>query len=212
MYVYYTLSQFDRQHRLKAPPYTELSRSFVKAFLQQLYVLTSNLTQNIIDIDNTSREVETVDAGLGVGHPGLAAGDDSNMSQNTTWFTSVYADDCGIQVGTSSTAVAVADDNLVAPVANGSSAGQLVYYGCWGLNYTTGASSASFDIERIFRNDSGGSIVIAEIGAYCVAGRSSGNAETDYFGFCILRDVISPTVTVNNGEYLKVKYTITVSN
>lgn len=30
--------------------------------------------------------------------------------------------------------------------------------------------------------------------------------------FCILRDVISPTVTVNNGEYLKVKYTITVSN
>jgi len=122
-----------------------------------------------------------------------------------------FADEKGVIVGTSSTAVAVADDNLVAPIANGASAGQFVYYGCWGLNYATGASSASFDIERIFKNSSGGSIVVAEIGMYAgwAFGGSGGEGE---YTFCILRDVLGATVTVLNGEYLKVKYTITVSN
>ena len=220
MNVTYTLLCYDAMRRLKYAPIANESHSFVKAFLQLLYCMTSNLSQNIIDIDNTSRAIDNSDeAELRVIHPGLASADDSGGGfrgniggSGTIAHYDVYADDCGIQVGTSSTAVAVADDNLVAPIANGTSASQFVYYGCWGLNYTTGASSASFDVERIFKNSSGGSIVVAEIGMYARAFLQQSPTASQAFGFCILRDVLGATVTVLNGEYLKVKYTITVSN
>lgn len=220
MNVYYQLSHYSRYHLLQHKYGLEQSRSFVKAFLQMLYCMMSGLSQSVVDIDNTSRTIaaSTRAASLNMLHPGLSSLCDSHdlsEAASTSQFVGILADDCGIVIGTSSTAVAVADDNLVIPIARGSSAGQMIHYGCWSLNYTTGASSASFDVERIFRNDSGGSIVVAEIGIY-VVGSTVGNGATvtysNVFGFCILRDVISPTVTVLNGEYLKVKYTITVSN
>ena len=217
MRLTYALSSYDRSHRVRREYPAQPSRSFVKAFLQLLYVETSSLTANVIDIDNTSRTITTsANAGLSITHPGLAAKDDSfafsgDIGSAGEWPYDIFADEKGIIVGTSSTAVAVADDNLVAPIANGTSAGQFVYYGCWGLNYTTGASSASFDVERIFKNSSGGSITVAEIGIYCTATNQTTPSASQVFGFCILRDVISPTVAVGNGEYLKVKYTITVS-
>ena len=215
MNVAYRVYQYDKRHRLKCPPtaYTQ-SKSFVKAFLQFVYISTSSLTQSVIDIDNVSRSVVSNAASFGVIHPGLSSRDDFlTVHESYKGPYDVFADEKGIVVGTSSTAVAVADDNLVAIIPNGTSAGQFVYYGCWGLNYTTGASSASFDIERIFRNSSGGSIVVAEIGMYCASttGQSSPPPAVA-FGFCILRDVLGATVTVLDGEYLKVKYTITVSN
>ena len=218
MNVTLTLSEYDARHRLKRPPRNEESRSFVKAFLQLYYTITTNLTQSIIDITNTSRTVSSAALGnCDITHPGLDAKDSFAAAAGIgtlgpgDWPYAIFSDEKGIIVGTSSTAIAVADDNLVAPIAHGTSAGEFIYYGCCGLNYTTGASSASFDIERIFRNSSGGSIVVAEIGIYAATGMSSETA-TSARAFCILRDVISPTVTVNNGEYLKVKYTITVSN
>ena len=210
--ITYQLSLYNRRHRLKAQIEPAPAHSFVKAFLQLLYCITSNLSQNIIDSTNTSRAVTNANfADSDVTHPGLSSRD-SLAFQSFAWDPlDLNADQKGIMVGTGSTAVAVADDNLVTPIANGSSAGQFVYYGCWGLNYTTGASSASFDIERIFRNDSGGSIVVAEIGIYAGTSMGSGSGSAGK-SFCILRDVLGATVTVLNGEYLKVKYTITVSN
>ena len=191
----------------------EQSRSFVKAFLQLLYCITSNLSQDIIDITNTSITIDNAaEANCDAGHPGLNSKDDIlAMPFGINRQPAILSDDKGIVVGTSSTAVAVADDNLVAEIAHGTSAGQMVHYGCWGLNYTTGASSASFDVERILRNSSGGSIVVAEIGMYAATSQNSGT-ETNSKSFCILRDVLGATVTVLNGEYLKVKYTVTVSN
>ena len=221
MNVAYQLTHYDKQHRLLSQTDCIPARSFVKAFLQIIYSITSVLTQDIIDIDNVSRTISgTSNDDMIVPfmtHPGLAAGDDSwyfgtDLGQAGR-HSNLYADDLGIQIGTGSTAVAVADDNLITPIANGTSAGQMVYYGCYSLNYTTGASSASFDVERIFRNSSGGSIVVAEIGIYSIGTTATSNTNPDaIFGFCILRDVLGATVTVLNGEYLKVKYTITVSN
>ena len=220
MNVTYQINQHDRRHRLLKQHPSEQSRSFVKAFLQLMYCQTTNLTQAVIDIDNTSRTVgSAAQAACNVTHPGLSSKEDFSSltsaltsGSNRTAPFQVFADECGIVVGTSATAVAVADDNLVAIIANGSSAGQFVYYGCYGLNYATGASSASFDIERIFRNSSGGNITVAEIGIYATATNQSSPIDSQVYGFCILRDVLGATVTVNNGEYLKVKYTITVSN
>lgn len=200
---------YDKKHRLKEKREPQQSYSFVKAFLQLLYCSTTGLTQNVIDIDNTSRTIDggTTGGELRVIHPGLNAGSDA-QDTGSSGYQTLYADDLGIVVGTGSTAVAVADDNLVTPAAHGTAATNIVHYGCYGLNYVTGASTASFDVERIFRNDSGGTIVVAEIGMYSIAYLSNGTG----FGFCILRDVLGATISVLNGEYLKVKYTITVSN
>ena len=66
------------------------------------------------------------------------------------------------------------------------------------------APNASFDIERIFRNISGGDITINEIGVYVIA---------DYYAYnyCIIRDKLAQGVMVSNGEFLKVKYTIKIT-
>jgi len=212
--VSYSILHYNVKKKLISKS-TAQAHSFVKAFLQLLYCLTSNLSQSIVDIDNVSRTIAFAipahEASLWCLHPGLDAGENSEEYGWNIGIYDLFSDDCGIQVGTSSTAVAVADDNLVTPIAHGSSSGQFVYYGCYGLNYTTGASSASFDIEREFRNDSGGSIAVQEIGIYSRARHDSGSGENIAVGFCIMRDVISPSVTVLNGEYLKVKYTIQVS-
>src|SRR3990167_6453158 len=184
-----------------------------------LFSIMSRVSTNAIDISNTSRTLSTSAAALeqqiSVIHPGLDSLTDLYQTSGasgggaSTSFA-VASDQCGIVVGTGSTAVAVANFAMGTIIAHGTSAGQFVYYGCWGLNYTTGASSASFDIERIFRNSSGGSIGVAEIGMYCASttGQSSPPPAVA-FGFCILRDVLGATVTVLDGEYLKVKYTIT---
>lgn len=215
--VYYTIGHYNRNERLLSQV-THKSRSFVKAFLQMFYCVTSNLSQSVIDITNTSQTISNATyANMGVQHPGLSNKNDMIRCTSAPFDTfdsypyAIFADECGIIVGTSATAVAVADDNLVAPIANGSAASQFVYYGCYGLNYTTGASSASFDLEREYRNASGGSIIVAEMGVYAatsMATQDSSSAKS----FCIIRDVLGATVTVLNGEYLKVKYTITVSN
>lgn len=215
MNVTMTLTRADRRRRPLERLGPMPSRSFVKAFLQFLYCQMSNNSQSIIDITNTAQTVSSSSfARISALHPGLASGSDQlyALDGNGVIFRvgNFTAEQAGIVVGTSSTAVAVADDNLVSPIANGSSAGQLTHYGSYGLNYTTGASSASFDLEREFRNDSGGGITVAEIGVYVATCLNA--TSTSGKSFCILRDVLSPTVTVNNGEYLKVKYTITVSN
>ena len=215
MQITYELTKANRRMSQRFGPYQ--SRSFVKAFLQMLFCETSGETESVIDISNTSRSIAgSTEGSLRGSHPGLDAGEDSftSTSSQTSVYNNVYADDCGIVIGTGSTAVAVADDNLATPIVHGAGSGQMIHYGCWALNYTTGASSSSFDIERIFRNDSGGSIVVAEIGVYIRAGfdTTGGTSESEVVGFCILRDVLGATVTVLNGEYLKVKYTITVSN
>ena len=138
MHITYELTRYDRRQRIVKVVRPAQSESFVKAFLQLLYVEMSENSQAIIDIDNTSRTIVPGTSGSGkIGnlravHPGLSAGEDFGKAGA---YASVYADDCGIQVGTSATAVAVADDNLVAPVVNGTGAGQMVYYGCYGLNY-----------------------------------------------------------------------------
>lgn len=215
MRLTYTIAQYDARQRLMPSTPPTPSRSFVKAFLQLLYCSMSNVAENIIDISNTSRTFSSADSSeCSVTHPGLSALNDCcfvvfNHNFSGTSALEIMADECGIVIGTSSTAVAVGDDNLVTPIAHGASAGQMTHYGCYGLNYTTGASSASFDVERIFRNDSGGSITVAEIGIYAATTMDSTYAASQ--SFCLLRDVISPTVAVGDGEYLKVKYTITVS-
>jgi hypothetical protein len=111
--------------------------------------------------------------------------------------------DYGIMVGTGTAAVITTDDNLQTLIQHGTSSGKLQYLGCMiPGDVTISAPNASFNIERLFLNSSGGDVTINEIGIYAA-----------YFTsiYCIIRDLVSPAVTVANNEYLKVTYTIQVS-
>jgi hypothetical protein len=192
------------------------SRSFVEAFLQMLYCSAVNLTQSVEDINNSSVSVSSATrAAIDVGHPGLDSNDDF------AFFTTdgllggmsyvIASDEKGIVIGTGNTALAPTDYKLATQIAHGSGSGEMIHYGCWGLNFTSGAGVASFDVERIFRNDSGGAIVVAECGIYAATAMASSTPSAAK-AFCIVRDLVSPTKSIGDGEYFKIKYTVQVSN
>jgi hypothetical protein len=69
--------------------------------------------------------------------------------------------------------------------------------------------NGSFSIRRIFTNASGEAVTVNSCGIYACATRyvyNSGASWTVY-PHCIARDIVSPGVTVNNGEILAVTYT-----
>jgi len=64
--------------------------------------------------------------------------------------------------------------------------------------------TAEFIIRRLFTNNSGGDITVAECGIY--AGCSWHPEYGSSFPLCVCRDVIEPAITVANGEVLAVTY------
>jgi len=203
MKVYHQLFVFNNKEKLRRRTRRVRSRSFLKPFLYKLCPSFGGGGITTIDIDN----VGAVPTGTTshykyiVVHPG---GNAVLYLWNGGINYTTNADEIGVQVGTGTNAVAITNYKLQTPILNGSTSGKLEHKGTWVCNYTVGASSASFDIEKIFYNGSGGSITINEIGVYqWVFG---GN-----ISHCILRDKLSSGVAVGNTEYVKVKYTVTVS-
>ena len=122
-----------------------------------------------------------------------------------TWSS---ATNNGIVVGTGTTAVAPTDYQLATQVVDGVSASTLEHFPCGGSALTTSAPTSSFTLERLFRNSSGGSITINEVGVYATANRLGAS---DLSHFCIIRDLVSPGFAVANGEYMRIVYTITLT-
>lgn len=107
----------------------------------------------------------------------------------------------GLCVGTGTNAAAVTDYNLQTKILHGTSAGRLQYSGGTGSSPTTDATSTSFTLTRVFSNASGGTIVVAEIGLLYYSS-----------GYILwARDLLSPSVSVLNGEQLTVNYIIKVT-
>jgi hypothetical protein len=78
----------------------------------------------------------------------------------------------------------------------------LEYGGCEVLVPAFVAPNGQFTIRRFFTNVSGGSWTINEVGIYALGTHYS----AECWSFCIARDVVSPGITVLNGELLKVTY------
>jgi len=111
----------------------------------------------------------------------------------------------GIVLGTNNTAVTADDYKLNTIVANGTGGGQLLYLAGASIGVTTAAPVSSFVIDRIMINHSAGTITIKELGIYCLEG---GAAAT----ICLCRDIIAdPGVDIDDGEYMYVRYTISVT-
>lgn len=180
------------------------SKSFVNAFIRLMYREMGSIFHSVNDIDGVGQSdgyEENQLFSISVG------GDSTQISSRdggTNQIVRIFdPDKISIVVGTGTNAVAVGDDSLQTIISNGTSTGNLEYHGTRAQNYSmdTGTDTSQFELERIFRNSSGGSITVNELGIYCAA---------DNHSFCIVRDKLTSGVAVTDGQYLKVKYTIKV--
>lgn len=113
--------------------------------------------------------------------------------------------DWGIVVGTGSTAFDIEQYDLATRILNGNTSGKL-YYNASVVNSTTYTPvSKTWTVvgSRIFNNNSGGSIIVAETGLLPTTVGSVAN------GWLFERSVLSSPVTVPDGAQLTVTYTIT---
>ena len=129
----------------------------------------------------------------------------------TAGFGMAPSDCLGIVVGRGTDAEKPQDHKLATKIVHGDNTNELIHFGTVISNLiinSAPANTGTFDIQAIFKNESGGSIDVEEVGVYAVGEPDSATTPLDTF--CILRDVIT-TVTVADEEYLRVKYTAQIS-
>ena len=194
----YSYLRQSRKHR---------SRSFVQGFLKYHYNIlnAASASISITEITGVNESVQSFAyvRAMNCTSPGRG-GWSMAFSNASTYGSSTTT---GIVVGTGTTAVAPTDFALATQILDGTSSGTLEHFPSSGTNFNTSGSTASFDLERLFRNSSGGSITINEAGVYCVIDENS--SVTGHI--CLIRDIVSPGFVVNNGEYMRIVYTISVT-
>ncbi len=201
--LYYQLEKFNAKDKLIYKSRIRLSRSFVKGFLANLYVEMNNSSSfSCLDVNNASQTIWFHPTQFNVNAPAGGCRLWVHYQASGYYGNCVSSDYIGIQIGTGTNPVTPTDYAMQTRIAHGSGAGQMYQFGTNFTPVTTGAGIAQFDVERIFRNNSGGSITVNEIGMYALNG---------YNGFCIIRDKLASGITVNDTEYLKVKYTIKIT-
>jgi len=216
------LERLDKDYRLLERREIP-SRSFVKGFINLLYVahaqITSGAPYSMPDIINTARNVDSLSdqycykGTLKVGStPGASEQFVFNGMRETgdsaTYYQSlIEGEKLGIVVGIDAGgphAPTPTDYALVTRVAHGRAAGQLEYGGCELVGITIAATSF-FTIRRYFTNLSGNDILVTEAGIYAAGTRNTDPHWGQSWSFCIARDVFG-VVTVHNTELLRVQY------
>ena len=160
-------------------------KSFVKQFLQLLYIIMSQ------DLRGTDNILQTN------GSAGTETSTDSGLLDLTALGASKSK---GINVGTGIGATTLTTFALVAPITNGSSAGKLLFQSSNFYLPVVVGNKCSFIVSRDFLNSSPAPIVVTEIGM------SSGVDSTHL----IERTVVSP-ITILVGETLTVNYEIGIT-
>lgn len=172
------------------------SKSFIKQFLQLLYVITGNIAwHQPIVIKDTGGDLRDISLDE------LDTNFDVNAASGDTTL--------GIIVGTGTTPPTINDYVIETPIAHGTGAGELQYGAVTFGAPSADSSTSQFTITRDIANNSGGTITVSEIvlyvtmkepyGAYHECGRYTCYA-------CILRDVISGGIAVPSGQTLTVNY------
>jgi hypothetical protein len=175
----------------------EYGDSFVGNFIKGLYCAMSRNhapdTGSVVTLTDTSNTART---GVYNYAPITASGNyytffDCNATTGDT--------DYGILVGTGTTATDINDYALDTLIAEGTGAGQMEYGNHSIVSSTHDGSTYSYaGITRTVANNSGGSIVVAEVGLACEMNWES-NTERH---FLLLREVLGTTVTVLDTQTL----------
>lgn len=215
--AYFQLKQYNADRELLRITRKVRSRSFVQGFLKLHFHLSdgNGINISVTDVLGTSKTFGNsgnvhgynyLCGAPGRGGAGFCAPQGNPSSTTITWSTSANN---GIVVGTGTTAVAPTDYQLTTQIVDGITTGTLEHFPCAGTNLTTSSTAGSFNVERLFRNTSGGTITINEIGIYALHANDSSTNQINHF--CIIRDLVSPGFAVANGEYMRTIYTITVT-
>ena len=190
------IERYDRKGRI-LEKIKQKSRSFLKQFIQLIEVQTNQVNKSITDITGADRSVNIQDTNLFC-TPGGGHGYVDPLQRN------VQVENVGVVVGSGTTAVTPTDTKLETKIAHGTGSGQLVYLGCGLKPVVISGSDAYVDLIRFFENQSGGNVTINEVGIYAIGA-------TQQWGFCICRDVLSSSITVADGQLLKVRYRVKVT-
>lgn len=209
---YFQCFAYDQEISYLRRTHKKRSQSFVQAFLKLSYCYLSTSAGNIAitDIDGSdapqgggtgdgSAKLYATAAGRGGGSIRPYYNAASNSEPTNSYRL-------GIVVGTGTTSVTPQDYALATQITDGTTSGKLEYFTCAGSSLTISAPTGSFTLERLFRNSSGASITINEVGIYVGAKSFADNDE-----YCAIRDLVSPGFAVANGEYMRVVYTISVT-
>jgi len=161
-----------------------VSRSYVLAFLDLLWVQIWNSNQTIKDIGGVNRSIG----------PHL---------YNFSARASVGEIGFGLMVGTGDTAVAITDYKLETQILHGVGAGQLYHQGSQWIAPSTIGARRHFYTSREFDNQSGATITVKECGIYT-------RADTSYY-LCSIRDIIpAGGQAVAHNQTLTIQYEIYV--
>jgi hypothetical protein len=119
-----------------------------------------------------------------------------------------------IQVGSGQRSIPYNAYSLAAPIANGSGTGQLLY-GQPSVSQTpiVSGSSAYFIISQTLNNQSGGTVVITELGIIVNIGTwniSTGSYQ-NLGNFLVWYDVLGSPISVPNGGSITIYYTFAVN-
>ena len=117
-------------------------------------------------------------------------------------------DDYGILVGSSTDADGFENYVLIAPIIDGTGAGQLNYVQSEENTMSYAALALKNELIRYFNNNTVGltDVDVNEVALVCKTGRVSGLTTTDFI--LMARDHLASTVTVPSTGQLKVTYTI----
>jgi len=158
-------------------------------------------TFSMLDIDGNARNFSASISLMSIPQ----AGGDQQVFAYSDNIKGKTGDEVGILIGDGVGAVTAQSYYLGAEFSHGTGSGEIEYFGGLVNDVVVSGSDTYFDIERIFRNSSGGTIVVKEYGITVIAGG---------YATLIARDVYSDVgdwVTVTDGEYLKVTYRVKVT-
>jgi hypothetical protein len=199
--AYYQISKYSKNNKLLNRGRKKISHSFVAAFVRLLYL---NFYSVSFTVQNTAGNYITYSGANPIARVSAPTGSVYSVSVRNSG-QALIGSSFGIMLGTGITPITTTDYKLGSLITHGTSTGQIEYLGHFiPKEVVTVGSNASFTIERLFLNSSGSGIVITEIGLY-------GTVYHAEYIHCLIRDLVSPEVTVGNGEYLKVTYTIQVT-
>ena len=186
-----------------------VSKSFVKIFLQLLYRNMSRLSVDTIDLEGNTRNTNPYIPYNILNLPQVA-GDSRVYAYVQT--SEYFGDDAGILIGTGDAANTALTYTMHTKVNHGVAAGTMEYMGGVINAVVVSGADSYFDIERVFRNSSGGSIVIKEYGLSVIHGSVSQGSYN--WPHLIVRDVFTAPgdwVTVLTTEFLKITYRLLVT-
>lgn len=112
----------------------------------------------------------------------------------------------GIVVGTGTGAESFEDYVLGAIIHHGEEPGEFSYnLGTYLKTWTGGSLEMQNSFERIFNNNSGGTITVGEIGIYALVSNGAMYGQTYLL---VIRDLVDPTIDVVDAAQLTVTYDI----